>query len=185
MRGIALFPTLLLVACAGPVPTTTRYLLPAEVPAGTARLEGPLRVGLGRVEVAPYLGDAGLVIETEPGQVRPARQHQWAEPLDEGLRRFLQIEISQALGYDLLSDATEQGRWDRTVDVDIDRLHGTLSGRALLVARWRVLPVAGAHREFRFAASQPLPRRGYAGLVEAEIGLIRQLAEAIARTLGE
>jgi uncharacterized lipoprotein YmbA len=173
------------LGCASTAPTTTRYLLRGDVPEGTARLAAPERISLGAVEVAPYLGERGLVVETEPNQIRPARYHVWAEPLADGLRGFLVAEISNALGYPVGSDTAHQIHWDRTVDVRIDRLHGTLSGDAVLVARWTITPGSGAGDAvaFQLAASQPLLRRGYGGLVEAEIALLRRLAAAIAESL--
>ncbi len=174
---------LVVLGCAGAAPETTRYLLPIETRAGSAPLEIPVRIGLGRVTVASYLGQPGLAIETQPNEVRQARQHQWAEPLEDGLRRFLRAEISKALGYDVEADPTQQNRWQRTVDVGIDRMHGDLTGQARLVAHWRVTPKGGDPSTFRFAATQPLPREGYPGLVDAEIALARQLARAIAKSL--
>ncbi len=183
MRITALLSTLLVVACSSSAPTTNRYLLRSEAPIGTSRLDPPVWIALNRVEVAPYLGEPGLVVETQPHQVRPARYHIWAEPLADGLRRFLAAEISNALGFPVGTDAARQRDWDRTVDVSIDRLHGTLSGEALLVARWWIAPQAGKGEAFQFSASEPLPREGYAGLVYAEVALARQLARAIAESL--
>lgn len=185
MRATALLSTFLLAACAGTTPDTTRYLLPASAPAGTARVEPPVWIGLGRMAVAPYLSQAGLVVETRAHQVRPARFHQWAEPLADGLRRYLRSEISAALGFDVGADVSQRRRWDYTVDVSVDRMHGNLSGEALLVARWWIVPGSGQQENaaFRFAASQPLPREGYPGLVDAQIELARQLAVAIAESL--
>ena len=183
MRKTALSLGLLLVACSSAAPQTHRYLLPNEVPAGTARMQAPLQIGLGRIEVAPYLGAPGLVVETETHQIRPARYHIWAEPLADGLRRLLRAEISKELGYDVSADTTQQARWDHTVDIQIDRLHGTLTGKAVLVAQWRIVPKSGDVSAFRFSESRPLPRDGYPGLVEAEIALTRQLARAIAESL--
>lgn len=183
MRIPALLSALLVLACASSPPTITRYLLPADVPRGSARVEPPVRIGLGRVTIPPYLGDPGLVIETEPGQVRPARQHVWAAPLDTELRRFLRIEISKALGHDIASDEAQKSRWSTRIDVGIDRLHGNLDGEAMLIARWRVSPKDGAPSDYRFSAGAPLPRPGYPGLVDAEVLLLRQLAGAIAASL--
>ena len=187
MRTTALLSTivLLLLACAGKTPVTTRYLLPASVPQGTQRVDAPVWVALGRIQVAPYLNQAGLVVETDAHQVRPARYHKWAEPLGDGLRRFLSTEVSAALGYDVAADTSQRGSWDYSIDVSIDRLHGTLSGDAVLVARWQLRPAPGKGEAvaFRFAQSEPLPREGYAGLVEAEIALVRQLANGMADSL--
>ena len=76
---------------------------------------------------------------------------------------------------------------DHTVDVHVDRLHGTLSGTAVLDAEYRITTRSGAAEtvEYRFSRSMPLPREGYPGLVEAEAELVRALARAIATSLGE
>ena len=186
MRIAALVFTLLLVACAGdPPPTHTHYLLRAEPREQTIRVEDPASIGLRSVEVAPYLRQSGLVLATGGHQVRPARYHQWAEPLDEGLRRFLRAEISSALGREVSADPAQRTRWDHAVEVSVDQLHGTLSGEAWLIASWRITRGSGAEEvaEFRMARSEPLAQDGYAGLVDAEIRLARQLAIAIADSL--
>jgi uncharacterized lipoprotein YmbA len=100
MRIIALaLSTLLLLACGGPSPPRIKYLLRADSVDHAGRAAGPHRVGLGRVSVAPYLDRAGLVVEIEPGQVQAARGHEWAEPLEDGLRSYLRSEITAAVGY--------------------------------------------------------------------------------------
>jgi len=175
----------LLVACAAPTPPPTRYLLPADVPEGTVRVDPPVRIGISKLAVAPYLSQLGLVVETEAGQIRAARQHQWAEPLAAGLRRQLREQVSKALGLDVSADPTQSKHWDFVLDVSIERLHGTLGGEAVLLARWRVTPrnAEGAVATYRFARSQPLSRAGYGGLVDAEISLIEDLAGEIAASL--
>jgi uncharacterized lipoprotein YmbA len=186
MRIISLVSSLLLVACAGTAPPShTHYLLRADVPAQTARLEPPVSIGLRRVEVAPYLKQSGLMLATGAHQMRAARYHHWAEPLNAGLRRYLRLEISNALGYDVSADTADRKQWDYAVDVSIDQLHGTVSGQALLTASWRITWGGGADEfaRFRLARSEPLAQDGYAGLVDAEIGLARQLAVAIADSL--
>jgi uncharacterized lipoprotein YmbA len=183
MRTLLSLTALLALACTSPAPTTTRYLLPADVSEGTAHIVPSIRVGLGRVSVPPYLSGPGLVVETEVGQVRPARHHLWAEPLDTGLRRFLRIEISNALGHDIGGDPSQGSAWRTTIDVHIDRLHGNLEGQARLVARWRISPKDGPPADYRFSGSEALPRPGYPGLVDAEVVLLRQLSRAIAASL--
>jgi uncharacterized lipoprotein YmbA len=188
MRIIALFSTLLLMACAGePPPPETRYLLRAETPLKTARVEAPVSIGLRSVQVATYLTQPGLVIETGAHQMRAARYQLWSEPLAEGLLRFLRAEISNALGYDVSADAVQRKQWDYAVEVRVDQLHGTLTGDALLSASWRVTRGGNADEmgKFRFTRLAPLARDGYAALVEAEIGLLGQLASAIADSLRE
>jgi len=171
-----------LLACsAPPVPPTTRYLLRVPEREGSGPVE-TADVGLGAVRVAPYLRETGLMVETGPHQVRPARFHRWAEPLSEGVRRLLRSELSRALGREVAAVPAGGADPATLLEVQIDRLHASLGGRALLVARWRVVR-DGRATAFRHVRSAPLPRDGYAGVVEAEIGLLRELGAAMADSL--
>lgn len=187
MRYTAFLSVVLLLACAGSPASRTRYLLRAEPAEQSGRVEAPVRIGLGRVAVAPYLDQSGIVVETEAGQVQTAREHQWAEPLGAGLRSYLGGEISAALGYDVSARPTDLDDWDYTVDVYVDRLHGTMKGMAVIDASYRITPRSGAGdiAAYRFSRTVSLPREGYPGLVDAEADLARQLARAIAASLRE
>jgi len=182
MRVLIATTILVALACAGAPPSTTRYLLPVDVPEGVERIAPPIRVGLARVEVAPYLDQPGLVVETEVGQIRPAHRHQWAEPIDLGLHRHLRAELTRALGFGVSGDSSQRHRWDYAVDVSIDRLHGTLAGDAILIAHWRVTPLQSGRDPvtYRLAAREPLAAQGYPALLDAEVELTRALAAAIA-----
>lgn len=185
MRLIAFSCSVFLFACGGSTPVRTQYLLRAEFHPRVARVETPARIGLERVAVAPYLNQSGIAIETEAREIRPARNHHWGEPLNEGLRLYLWTEISNALGEEVGLNLADRDRWDYVVDVFVERLHGTASGEAVLVAIFRIEPrsASGEIVEYHFARSQPLAREGYNGLVDAEAALARQLAEAIAAAL--
>jgi uncharacterized lipoprotein YmbA len=70
----------------------------------------------------------------------------------------------------------------------VEQLHGTVAGRAVLVASFRIEAQAkssGKGVEQRFAQSKALDREGYGGLVDAEVALLRQLTEAIAADVRE
>lgn len=189
MRAIVLATTLLLLACGGSAPARTQYLLRAQgtPDAGPVRVDVPARVGLARVMVAPYLDQAGIVVQTAPHEVTPAQHHTWAEPLGEAMRIFLRAELSAALAEEVGLDASDRRRWTYAVEVFVEQLHGTLAGDAVLVARYRIDPAAAGNAPsgYRFARTAPLAREGYGGLVEAEAGLLRELAAAIAASLRE
>ena len=174
-----------LASCSGSV-ARTQYLLRAEAPDRALRVDAPARVGLGRVEVAPYLDQSGIVVEIEPGRVQVASEHQWAEPLDAGLRTYLRAELSAALGYEVGARVTDPARWDYTVDVMVETLHGTMAGTAVIDDAYRVAPRTGAAKavEYRFSRTAALPRAGYPGLVDAEAALVHELAASIADTVG-
>jgi uncharacterized lipoprotein YmbA len=194
MRTLVLFlslfaPLILVTACAGgKAPQKTQYLLPLDVPMGVAPFEAPVKVGLSRLDISDYLSsNAGVVVEVEPGMVRHARNHKWAEPLTMGLNRALRAQISSALGFDISGDTTIRSQWDLLVDIRIDRLHGNLDGEAILIAHWRVTP-ANAHEEavtYRFSKTGLLQREGYDGLIEAEVALLTELSAAIADSVRE
>jgi uncharacterized lipoprotein YmbA len=116
--------------------------------------------------------------------VRAARNHQWAEPLADGLRLYLRDEMINALGEDVALNTFDPGAIDYVVEVFVEQLHGTRAGQAVLVASFRIEPAkSGNVVERRFAQSKALDRKGYAALVDAEVTLLRQLAEAIAAEL--
>ena len=178
----------LLVACSSPVPEPTSYLLRGEASQASGSLDGSTRVGLGRLLVAPYLlTSQGIVVESAPGVVQAARQHQWAEPIDAGLRWFLRAEIGRGLGNEVGAGLVDRTGWDYTVDVYIAQFHGTMSGTAILEATYLIRPTAdsSAVREYVFSKSQPQSDEGYAALVAAEQSLAAELGAAIAESLQE
>ena len=188
MRRILILVTSLALAfaCASSSAPVTRYLLRGDVPVSSGRSDAPVKVGLRRLSVPPYLSASqGIVIETGPGEVHAARQHQWAEPVEAGLRIFLGAEIGAALGYPLTNSDLGRPALEYRIDVAIDRLHGTMEGTALLEARYRVSsasnPEAGG--EFYFVRSKPLPQAGYPGVVRAETNLLKDLAASIASSV--
>lgn len=187
-RFAALASVGLLVACSTPTPEPNYYLMRGEVSDTSGRIDGNFRTGLGKIVVAPYLlTSQGLVLETAPGEVRAARQHQWAEPFDAGLRWFLRGEIARELGFEVGGGLFDRKDWDFTIDVYIARLHGTMSGTAILEAFYAIRPADAAKRplEFRFASSRALTAEGYPALVAAEQRLIGELGASIASSLRE
>ena len=162
-------------------PVASRYFLRADVtPSGVAPADA--RVGLGRVEVAPYLEAPGLAIETAPGQIQWAANHEWAEPLQAGLALYLRSALSQAAGAEVGLDAGGPSV-THAVDVFIEALHGTMEGEAVLVASYGIRRPDRGVVSFRFSQRSPLPRPGYPAMVEAEKALLRELARAIATSL--
>jgi uncharacterized lipoprotein YmbA len=176
----------LLGGCASSPPEPTLYLLRGTPSEGAGPMNAELRVGLGRIVVAPYLvASQGVVVETAPGEVRPARQHRWAEPLDAGLRWYLRSEIGRVLGHEIGGGLVDITTWDYTIDVTVSRLHGTMTGEALIEAAYAIRTGAGRDPvvENRFTKSMPLPDEGYAAVVEAERRLVAELADSIGESL--
>lgn len=181
MRYIFLFAAAaLLAACSSQPQQTASYLLRTEVPATSGTQLAASTVAFNAIRVATYLEQPGLVLATGDGQVHAARNHQWAEPLQVSLRRFLANEVSAASGMDV--SASVLPTTTTRVNLTIDQLHGDGRGSALLVAYWDI-ETGGKISSFEFAQRQTLASDGYTALVQAEEALLRQLAAAIAATI--
>ncbi|HJO23675.1 MAG: PqiC family protein [Myxococcota bacterium] len=184
MRAVPGLLLVFAVACASAPPPKTEYLLRYDAPPSAEVLPSRSRVGLRRVLVAAYLNQPGLAVETTENEVRPARSHLWAEPLDVGLTLFLRAAIADALGEEVGMVTRSVPQWERSVDVFVEQFHGTMSGNAVLVASFQITSgAASAPTEYRFARSIPLESEGYAALVRAEKQLAEQLAAAIVAAL--
>jgi uncharacterized lipoprotein YmbA len=182
--ALVLVITSVLAGCSGSAPLHTQYLLRSEGSGDTVKSTAPARVGIGRVMIAPYLDRSGLIIETDGGIIRPARYHQWAEPLEISLLLYLRAETSKALGEPVGLNPADSDRWDFTVDVFVEEFHGTVAGEALLVATFRITQSGETEpTDYRFSKRAPLAEEGYPAMVDAEAGLARDLAAAIAAAL--
>ena len=179
---IALF--IATAGCAGkvPAPEVSYYLLRSDA----AALEGPSDIGLGTVDVATYIDRPGLVLEVEPGVMRPAVYHHWAEPLRESLRGYLADELSRRVQAPVRHQGYGSNAWKDSmatiVNVHINELHGTSSGDARISASW-IVAMEDSSLEHRFEKQVRLSASGYDALVGAEKALLNALTDAISRSL--
>ncbi len=182
MKVAHLLLVVLLAGCASQAIEPSYYLLRSEQDLSSSTLSTSRDFSLGAVEIAPYLDQPGLVMETADGQMRPASQNLWAEPVFDGVRNFLATEIAQAHGQELLPAKLTSNT--TVVNIRIDQLHGTLDGKAthsgLLVAGRVADEVVALNR---FSESRALEASGYSALVDAEKVLLAELAQKIAASL--
>jgi uncharacterized lipoprotein YmbA len=68
------------------------------------------------------------------------------------------------------------------LDVNIDQMHGTMDGAALLAAHWSIDDLNGSRR-FRYVNTSVLKSDGYDALVSAQRQLLEQFALAIIESL--
>ena len=180
------FTLLVLAGCASAPPPTTYYLLRSDPVEGQGPVDARVRIGLGRIVVAPYLmGSKGHHDRDgsrrdpcgEPPPMGRARRP--------GLRWFLRKEIGEALGFEVGGGLTDIQDWDYRVDLFVGRMHGTMDGRAIMESIFVVRSSQAGEDpgEYRFTKSLPLPEEGYAGVVEAQRELARELAQLMASAL--
>ena len=173
---------LLLTGCSGTPVQTRYYLLRSDIEQHSRDLAPSKNFAMGMIVIAPYIEQPGIILETAAGEIRPAMQNQWAEPMHEGLQQFLRIEVSSALGEDIFPEEYSEG--GLAFDIRIDQFHGTADGDALLVAYWWIRDGGGEIlSSHQFAETRALTRDGYGPLVDAEKSLLAELARQIADSL--
>ena len=183
MRKILVLPFLLaLVACSSQPASNSSFLLRSDAQVQSRELRPSTEYTFGSLTVADYINNLGLVVETEDGEVREARNHRWAEPLATSIKSFLASEISAQLGEDILVQGNAEAA--TRIDVAIDQLHGNTSGEAVLVAYWQLHSATAEKRVFQFAETEALQSDGYPALAAAEKRLLLRLALQIAGKLG-
>ena len=178
--------TLVLVAgCSSSVPSLNQYLLRSDVAGQFTVTQQKAVTGFGVIVVAPYIDGLGLVLETPDGEVRAARDHQWAEPLRDSLRMFMVQEVSVQIGQRVRLQNSGESDWRWRIDLRIDELHGTAEGEARLAAYWHIFDTQERRviSENGFVETQAIKADGYGALVAAEKQLLGQLARAIAASL--
>lgn len=181
MRAIIVVSAMLLAACSGTPVQTQYYLLRSDIEQQSRDLQPSRRFAMGRIMIAPYIEQPGIVLETSAGEIRPAMHNQWAEPMSLGLRQFLRIEISADVGEDIFP--REYSEADLHFDVRIDQLHGTNDGDALLVAYWWVQKKDEIIASYQFWETAPLSTDGYGALVQAQKKLLGSLSARIGESL--
>ena len=173
-----------LMICLGCTSTSpeqkTEFLLR---PQATSVQESKLpTIGLGRVEVAPYLDHAGIAFETAPGEINIAEHNRWADPLDFAIRRYLQVAIGQATGQSIAGSLMTGDGVETEIDVLVHQLHGSVSGNVILVAEWQIRNEVSeeilAYRQF--STIETVRGDGYAEVVRAHGALLDEFAAAIA-----
>ncbi len=191
MRRRTVVLALLLATACSSVPETSYYLLTSAAPGaavgGAESTPGEAAeavLGLGRIELADYLRQPGLVLETAAYQIRPATYHHWGEPLPRGVRRALAANLTVALPEVRVDgDPAREDRIDYRLDVDVERFHGTEQGTVVLGGRWSLHQAKG-HRLLasdQFNYQQAITQSGYRASVEVQAELLARLSEAIAR----
>jgi len=139
-------------------------------------------VGLGRVEVAPYLDHAGIAFEMAPGEINIAEHHRWADPLGFAIRRYLQVTIGQAANLNIADSLTSGDGVETKIDVVVHQFHGSHSGQVILVAEWQIRSTAPestpSYRQF--SSTRTVARDGYAEVVRTHAELLDELAASIA-----
>lgn len=181
MRLLMLSLVAALLGCSSAeVPETHFYLFRADAPLQPNGSD--LVVGIGAVDIAAYLNRSEVLMQVGPQELRPARHHRWAEPLDRNVQRYLRDRLAAALGNEVLMSARSRESWDLQIDVVVEEFHGSASGQSLLRASYVVRRTAAPDdvQRGRVGLSESHARDGYSALVDAQSRLLDAMALRIA-----
>ena len=169
---------LVLCACGRSIPTSY-YILESASSAMESGDMPKTSLRVAPVSVPAYLDRTGLVRHGDgAGNLTVEENHQWAEPLAEGIRRVLQEELAAPLrsrGVHVLANADDSDS-DTILHVHVERLDAAKPGMVRMVAQWRCDKNGRSVAQGVFAENCVVSGSGMTPLVEAQGTLVRQLA---------
>ena len=193
---LALAACMSLTGCFGflkPAPSTARYfvLTPLPVAGPVAATNGSVAVGVGQVKLPAYLFNTSLAVRKGPNEIDYHPFALWAERPGTSLQRVLAANLAVLLPTDQIRlSAWRSEDVAAEVYVAVEQFDVDTSGRAVLVAWWRIVAPggektlkAGESRLVRQGqAPGPDPSGAVATLSELVADLSRQLAQAVKET---
>ncbi len=137
------------------------------------------RMIVGPVQLARYLEQPGLPIQTSESQIQSARHHFWAEALDEAIAKVLVQDIGRHM--DSVVVERDSGRWTQDghcrVRVEFDRFHATNDSRVTASGRyWIHSTTTPAVTKKEFNIVRTLSADGYAHAVRQLRAILATLA---------
>lgn len=164
LMGMALGMLVVLGGCAStPLPEIRYYLLDTEVAFAEVRT-----ITVEQVVVPDYLERSNIVLAVSGSEIRPALFHLWGEPLVDGVRRTLELELNAL--------ANGEGK---EVSVVIERFHGSENGTVVLSGRWMLSDGERSGEMYGFQIETRQEADGYQSLVAAHVAALRMLAGEI------
>lgn len=160
------------------------YLLDSAALSQLPGFEKGIAVGVGPVELAPYL-DRGQIISRESAtKLKASEGHQWGEPLKAGFTRVLMVNLGLELDSNRIYEyPTRQRRsLDYQVALDVLRFDGALSGEIVLAVRWTLLSGDGKRVLVSKVSNieETVQQSSYESFVVAQSRAVVQLAREIA-----
>lgn len=138
-----LWPMLILILFAvsgcGTSPRPDFYHLEQDASTQLTGLERGLAIGIGPVNMAPYLDRPQIVTRSGSHKLELSEFHRWSEPLKISVSRIIGINLSNLLETNRVYQLPRRNKsipLDFQVAIDIARFDGQLGGDARLTARW-------------------------------------------------
>jgi uncharacterized lipoprotein YmbA len=170
------------------IDATRHFVLTPLPPARPAMAHGGMGVGVSQVKLPDYLSNKSLAVRKGTNEIEYLPLALWAEDLDTGFQRVLAANLSSLLPTDQIRLSTWRSEEVAAeVEVTIQQFDVDSSGRAALVAWWRVLS-PGKEKTFKAGVSRlsrqgPLPAADPSGAVATLSGLMADFCRELAQAL--
>lgn len=186
VKTAALLSAIAILAACGSSPPSNHYILTAV--RGDIPTRSSPSLGIGPVAIPEYLKRNGMVYNRAGNQLMVSSTERWAEPLEDGIKRVLSMNLAQMVN-------TQNVRffpWNRRRHPDYGITINVLlmdanTSEARLVAEWLIYQPASAETVIRRISrvSEPLPggELTAAQIAPAYSELLRQLSEIIAEAI--
>ena len=169
--------------------TSRHFVLTSLPPTETANVaSGTWRVDVVHVKIPSYLFNASLAVRKGTNEVVYPPGTLWAERLDTGIPRVLAADLSSLLPGEQIRVAVGTSEdVAREIGVTVEQFDVSLSGQAVLVAKWRIFS-PGREKllrsgESRLSRSGPAPDTDPSGAVGTLSDLIADLSRQLAQAL--
>jgi uncharacterized lipoprotein YmbA len=146
-----------------------------------------VKLGINPVTIPESLKQSQIVTRQHGNQFEFSEFNRWAGVLERDLAAVVGDNLGALLGI----EKVDYFPWMRhftpnyRVEIDIQRLDGSLGGEAMLNARWAVADATGKELLVgnRSVFRQPLQGSGFAALVKAESLLVAELSKTLAEEI--
>ncbi len=187
VRLFILLPVLLVSSCAffSSSPGRSYYVLSA---AGPAPAETRLGIGIGPVDLAPFLTERqNLLFQSSANRIEFSDDHLWAGDLEKDFSRVLATNLGRSLGTGNVKvyPWQKESELDYQVTVDVVRFQGTPDGESVLEANWRAYRLSDGVliKSRNTTVTDDLQEDGFEELAASQSRLVEKLAVVIARSL--
>lgn len=176
-----------LTGCAGQSTPTNRFTLPeADSPlssatAGARTGAQARQLAVSPVEVASYLDQEGIVMQTSDIELAAANQNLWAEELSHQLTRRLRQSLTADLPGVTVLSAAQSSTDAQRLTLSVDQFQGRYDGQAVASGEWQLHDGNRLVTQHHFDVTQPLSDDGYPALVRS----LGTAWEAVAQRVAE
>lgn len=176
--SVLLLVLVVITGCTSPTPPPDYFALSARH--GAIKAPAGPSVGLRPVTVPEYLRRSALVRRSQGHSISVSQNERWVEPLEDGIRRVLTLNIAHLLPSDDIRSYpwTSSSRPELTVSVDILELISD-GQRVYLVAETAASRANSDLTGRLFNLSKPLTDDSGSELAAAYSDLLAELAELI------